>query len=89
LAQAVDGQFHRAVCSRGGGGRGLDPCHESSSSAAHPRDSCLLIDTAVDYGRSEELIGRYLGSRRSEFFLASNCGCPVSLPPDAVTTTWT
>ncbi len=44
-----------------------------------------LIDTSVDYGRSEELIGRHLGSRRGEFFLASKCGCPVSLPPDAVT----
>src|ERR1700684_600653 len=44
-----------------------------------------LIDTSVDYGRSEELIGRHLSSRRSEFFLASKCGCPVSLPPDAVT----
>jgi aryl-alcohol dehydrogenase-like predicted oxidoreductase len=44
-----------------------------------------LIDTSVDYGRSEELIGRHLSPRRSEFFLASKCGCPVSLPPDAVT----
>jgi aryl-alcohol dehydrogenase-like predicted oxidoreductase len=44
-----------------------------------------LIDTSVDYGRSEELIGRNLSSRRSEFFLASKCGCPVSLPSDAVT----
>jgi aryl-alcohol dehydrogenase-like predicted oxidoreductase len=44
-----------------------------------------LIDTSVDYGRSEELIGRHLSPRRREFFLASKCGCPVSLPPDAVT----
>jgi aryl-alcohol dehydrogenase-like predicted oxidoreductase len=44
-----------------------------------------LIDTSVDYGRSEELIGRHLSSRRSEFFLASKCGCPVSRPPDAAT----
>jgi aryl-alcohol dehydrogenase-like predicted oxidoreductase len=40
-----------------------------------------LIDTSVDYGRSEELIGRHLGPRRSEFSLASKCGCPLSLPP--------
>ena len=40
-----------------------------------------LIDTSVDYGRSEELIGRYLSSRRSEYFLASKCGCPLSLSP--------
>jgi aryl-alcohol dehydrogenase-like predicted oxidoreductase len=40
-----------------------------------------LIDTSVDYGRSEELIGRYLGHRRDEYFLASKCGCPLDLPP--------
>src|ERR1700733_5747916 len=44
-----------------------------------------LIDTSVDYGRSEELIGRHLGSRRGGLFPASQCGCPVSLLPDAVT----
>src|SRR6204780_4042416 len=42
-----------------------------------------LIDTSVDYGHSEELIGRYLGHRRDEYFLASKCGCPLSPPPDA------
>jgi aryl-alcohol dehydrogenase-like predicted oxidoreductase len=40
-----------------------------------------LIDTSIDYGHSEELIGRYLGSRRDEFFLASKCGCQLYLPP--------
>jgi aryl-alcohol dehydrogenase-like predicted oxidoreductase len=35
-----------------------------------------LIDTSIDYGRSEELIGRYLANRREDFFLASKCGCP-------------
>jgi aryl-alcohol dehydrogenase-like predicted oxidoreductase len=39
-----------------------------------------LIDTSIDYGRSEELIGRHLSSRRSEFFLASKCGCSLSQP---------
>lgn len=34
-----------------------------------------LIDTSIDYGRSEELIGRYLAHRRDEYFLASKCGC--------------
>ncbi|MGB6455172.1 MAG: aldo/keto reductase [Streptosporangiaceae bacterium] len=38
-----------------------------------------LIDTSVDYGRSEELIGRYLGHRREEYFLASKCGCPLQM----------
>ena len=40
-----------------------------------------LIDTSIDYGRSEELIGRYLRARRHEFFLASKCGCSASVPP--------
>jgi aryl-alcohol dehydrogenase-like predicted oxidoreductase len=35
-----------------------------------------LIDTSIDYGRSEQLIGRYLAHRREEYFLASKCGCP-------------
>jgi aryl-alcohol dehydrogenase-like predicted oxidoreductase len=39
-----------------------------------------LIDTSPDYGRSEELIGRYVADRRDEFFLASKCGCPMELP---------
>jgi aryl-alcohol dehydrogenase-like predicted oxidoreductase len=43
-----------------------------------------LIDTSVDYGRSEELIGRYVSDRRDEFVLASKCGCPLSLPPGMV-----
>jgi aryl-alcohol dehydrogenase-like predicted oxidoreductase len=42
-----------------------------------------LIDTSIDYGRSEELIGRHLGHRRDELFLASKCGCMLAeLPPD-------
>ena len=34
-----------------------------------------FIDTAPDYGVSEERIGRYLAARRNEFFLATKCGC--------------
>ena len=30
-----------------------------------------FIDTSPDYGASEERIGKYIGSRRSEFFLVS------------------
>ncbi|WP_437475835.1 aldo/keto reductase [Sorangium sp. So ce1014] len=36
-----------------------------------------FIDTSIDYGRSEELIGRHISRRRSEYFLASKCGCVV------------
>src|SRR5437763_15262468 len=42
-----------------------------------------LIDTSPDYGRSEELIGSYIGHRRDEFFLASKCGCLLEIPADA------
>jgi aryl-alcohol dehydrogenase-like predicted oxidoreductase len=41
-----------------------------------------LIDTSPDYGRSEELIGRHVGNRRDEFFLASKCGCLIEPPTD-------
>jgi aryl-alcohol dehydrogenase-like predicted oxidoreductase len=41
-----------------------------------------LIDTSIDYGRSEELIGKYLSHRRDEYFLASKCGCPLEPPAD-------
>ena len=33
------------------------------------------IDTSNDYGRSEELIGRFIGSRRDDYILATKCGC--------------
>jgi aryl-alcohol dehydrogenase-like predicted oxidoreductase len=39
------------------------------------------IDTSIDYGVSEERIGRYIGDRRAEFYLASKCGCLVGAPP--------
>ena len=42
-----------------------------------------FIDTSIDYGRSEELIGKYISHRRSDYYLASKCGCPVV--PDAIT----
>lgn len=39
------------------------------------------IDTSPDYGYSEQVIGEQIAHRRSEYFLASKCGCPVE-PPD-------
>jgi len=36
-----------------------------------------FIDTANDYGRSEEFIGRFLSKRRNEYVLATKCGCTV------------
>ncbi len=44
-----------------------------------------LIDTSVDYGRSEQLIGKHIAHRRDEYFLASKCGCPLADPPADVT----
>src|ERR1700736_571297 len=38
------------------------------------------IDTSIDYGLSEERIGRYISQRRSEYYLASKCGCLVGAP---------
>lgn len=40
-----------------------------------------LIDTADDYGLSEERLGRYLGPARQRVFLASKCGY-AGPPPD-------
>ncbi|MBM3932961.1 MAG: aldo/keto reductase [SAR202 cluster bacterium] len=39
-----------------------------------------FIDTADCYGRSEEFIGRFLSRRRSEFTLATKCGCTPEGP---------
>jgi aryl-alcohol dehydrogenase-like predicted oxidoreductase len=36
-----------------------------------------FIDTANDYGRSEEFIGKFISGRRSEYYLATKCGCTV------------
>ena len=39
------------------------------------------IDTSIDYGVSEARIGRYISERRSEYYLASKCGCVVGAAP--------
>jgi aryl-alcohol dehydrogenase-like predicted oxidoreductase len=36
-----------------------------------------FIDTANDYGRSEEFIGKYIAHRRQEYYVATKCGCTV------------
>ncbi len=41
-----------------------------------------FIDTSVDYGLSEERIGKAISHRRDEFFIATKCGCPAT--PDAL-----
>lgn len=37
-----------------------------------------FIDTSNDYGRSEEFIGKFIAHRRSEYILATKCGCKVT-----------
>ncbi len=41
-----------------------------------------FLDTSPDYGLSEERIGRYLSSRRGEFYLATKCGCAYTQHED-------
>ncbi|MGC9346714.1 MAG: aldo/keto reductase [Anaerolineae bacterium] len=36
-----------------------------------------FIDTAPDYGHSEDMIGRFVADRRDEYILATKCGCNV------------
>lgn len=40
-----------------------------------------FIDTSIDYGQSEEFIGKFIAHRRSEFYLATKCGCLVEDAP--------
>lgn len=50
-----------------------------------------FLDTAPDYGVAEERIGRFIGSRRSEYHLATKCGCDPLQHEDhlEVRHTWT
>jgi aryl-alcohol dehydrogenase-like predicted oxidoreductase len=41
-----------------------------------------FIDTANDYGRSEEFIGKFISHRRNEFYIATKCGCNVTRKDD-------
>jgi aryl-alcohol dehydrogenase-like predicted oxidoreductase len=50
-----------------------------------------FIDAAPDYGVSEERIGKFISSRRNEYFLATKCGCDYQQHEDhlEVIHTWT
>jgi len=67
--------------------RGAPRAHEITESQAESILNAVLdaginyIDTSIDYGLSEERIGRYIGHRRDEYYLASKCGCLVGAPP--------
>ena len=62
--------------------RGLPDSADCDAQAAGVLNAALdagvnLIDTAPDYGASEGRIGRYVGHRRHEFYLATKCGCNI------------
>ena len=56
-------------------GRDIDPEDAGRILNAALDGGINMIDTSIDYGVSEELIGRYISHRRNEYFLASKCGC--------------
>lgn len=78
LARRTLGRTNLEVTTLGYGAmelRALDEAAASTILNAVLDEGINFIDTSIDYGRSEELIGRCIASRRSEYFLASKCGC--------------
>lgn len=59
------------------GGRAIEDAEAEQILNAVVDHGINFIDTANDYGRSEEYIGRFLSDRRDEFVLATKCGCTV------------
>ncbi len=49
-----------------------------------------FVDTAPDYGLSEERIGKFIARRRKDYYLATKCGCnvPGRDKPDAPKHVW-
>src|SRR5437667_10913607 len=71
---------------RAGPGAGGGRREVSEGDAEHILNKVLdvginYIDTSIDYGLSEERIGRYISHRRAEYYLANKCGCLVGAPP--------
>ena len=62
-------------------GRDLSPQQGGAVLNAVLDSGINYIDTSIDYGQSEEVIGAYLAQRRSEYYLATKCGCLVGAPP--------
>jgi aryl-alcohol dehydrogenase-like predicted oxidoreductase len=59
------------------GGRPIEDAEAEKILNAVLDNGITFIDTANDYGRSEEYIGRFVPHRRDEFVLATKCGCTV------------
>lgn len=62
-------------------GRDITPDQAQTVLNAVLDQGITFIDTSIDYGQSEELIGRFIAGRRSDFILASKCGCLVGAVP--------
>ena len=78
LPQAVLGRTGLAVTRLGYGAghrRALTEADIGSLLNAVLDAGITFIDTANDYGNSEEMIGRYVRHRRREYVLATKCGC--------------
>lgn len=84
LPTSVLGRTGLEVTQLGYGAMAVSEVHEDTAKTV--LNSVLdaginFIDTSIDYGRSEEFIGRYISLRRSEYLLASKCGCAVVSDP--------
>jgi aryl-alcohol dehydrogenase-like predicted oxidoreductase len=62
-------------------GRDITPDQAQTVLNAVLDQGITFIDTSIDYGQSEELIGRFIAGRRAGFILASKCGCVVGAAP--------
>jgi aryl-alcohol dehydrogenase-like predicted oxidoreductase len=84
MEQRVLGKSGLKVSVLGYGAMALhDPKDISDKDAEHLLGSVLdsgvtFVDTSPDYGASEERIGKYISHRRSEYYLASKCGCNIT-----------
>src|ERR1700681_1968346 len=56
-------------------GRAIDDADARQILDAVLDSGVSFVDTSNDYGRSEELIGRFLGHRRADYTLATKVGC--------------
>jgi aryl-alcohol dehydrogenase-like predicted oxidoreductase len=59
------------------GGRSVTDAEASAILNAVLDSGINFIDTAYDYGMSEELIGKHISRRRVEYILATKCGCSL------------
>lgn len=73
------------------GGRPVEPEQAEAMLNGVLDAGITFIDTSYDYGQSEELIGKCISNRRSEYYLATKCGCLLtdSGAVDEVTHVWT